>query len=138
MNEYEAKIKDSADYIRNLRGNSGATAGTLMYSLLATLLAKNKISEKDVDVIFKVEIDSTISTLKSWFTANFGEPTFELKNEKELEDVQKVIEDGIEEVHKYVKDVAGKIKTPRQKKKEAALKAKGIDPSEVEEEDEDE
>ena len=137
MNEYEAKIKDTAEYIRNLRGNSGATASTLIYSLLSILMAKNKISEKDVDVVFKVELDSTLSTLKSYFTANFGEPTFELKNEKELEDVQKVITAGIDEVHKYVKDVAMKIKTPRQKKKDAALKAKGIDPSEAEEDEDD-
>jgi hypothetical protein len=138
MNEYEAKIKDSAEYIRNLRGQSGATANTLMFSLLATLLAKNKLSEKDIDVIFKVEIDSTVNTLKSYFTANYGDPTFDLKNEKELEDVQKIAVGGIEEIRKYVKDVAAKIKTPRQKNKDAALKAKGIDPADVEEEEEDE
>ena len=136
MNEYEAKIKDSAEYIRNLRGNSGATSNTLMFSLLSTLLAKNKISDKDIEVIFKVEKDSTSNTLKSYFTANFGDPTFELKNEKELEDVQKVALAGIDEICKYIKDVAAKIKTPRQKKKDAVLKAKGIDPSEVEEDEE--
>jgi hypothetical protein len=136
MNEYEAKIKSTAEYIRNLRGESGATSSTLMLGLLATLLSKNKLSEKDVDVIFDVEKESTIGTLKSYFQANFGDPTFDLKNEKELEDVEKVILMGLDEIKKYVKDVASKIKTPRQKKKDAALKEKGIDPADVEEEEE--
>lgn len=134
--EYEAKINNCADYIRSLRGNTGATSSTLMFALISTLLAKNKLSEKDIDVIFDVEKSSTISTLKSYFEANYGEPNFELQNEKEMEDVQKICVASIEEHKRYVKQVATQIKTPRQKKKDAALKAKGIDPADVDEDEE--
>jgi hypothetical protein len=135
MNEYEAKIRSTAEYIRTMRANSGATSNTLVYTLLSVLYAKNKLTEHDVDVIFTVEKDSTISTLRSYFQANFGDPTFELKNEKELEDVQKVCVEGIAEVQKYVKEVSSKIKTKKQKKKDEALKAQGIEPEEDDEEE---
>jgi transcription initiation factor IIE alpha subunit len=133
-NEYEAKIRNTADTIRSLRENSGATSSTFMFAVLATLLAKNKISDKDLDVIFDVEKFQTRNTLKSYYEQGQGDPHFEMKSEQELIDVQNVCDAQVDEYNKFVKQVASQIKTKRQKRKDGTIPGKDED----EDEDEDE
>jgi transcription initiation factor IIE alpha subunit len=136
-NEYEAKIKSVADTIRSLRENSGATSSTFMFAIMATLVAKNKISDKDLDVIFDVEKSSTRNTLKSYYDQGQGDPRFEIKSEQELNDIERVCDFQVDEYNKFVKQVASQIKTKRQKRKDGTLPpARGGDEDEEEEEDE--
>lgn len=136
-NEYEAKIRSVADTIRGLRENSGATSSTFMFAIMATLLAKNKISDKDLDVIFEVEKSSTRGTLKSYYDQGQGDPRFDIKSEQELNDVQKVCDFQVDEYNKFVKQVASQIKTKRQKRKDGTLPpVRGGDEDEEEDEDE--
>ena len=134
MTEYEAKVKDVADYIRNLRLTSGNMTSAMTFALISTLLAKRKLSENDVDTIFDVERGQSETTLKSYFNANMADPNFELKNEQEMEDVLKILNGGVEDMKKLVKQIATQIQTKRQKKKAAA----GGPADSGEDEDEDE
>ncbi len=140
-NEYDAKIRSMADTIRTLRESSGATSSTFMFAILATLLAKNKISDKDLDVIFDVEKMQTRNTLRSYCEANISDPHFDLKNEQEISDTGNVCDAVIDDYNKFVKQVASQIKTKRQKRKDGTLppvRRKGEEDYDEDEESEDE
>jgi len=118
MNEYEARLKNIASTINEMRATSGATATTLMFSLLSSMLAKNKITEKDLDIIFEVEKGQARQTFRSYFDQNYGDPDFELKNAKEMEDALVYVVEYIELVKENVKLAAESLRGPRRKKKE--------------------
>ncbi len=102
MNEYTARIKSFAASVSEVRSVSGSTATTLMFALMSLLLSKNKITNKDLEIIFDVEIGQSLTTMKGFFDASYGDPDFEIKNEIELKDAEKYI-------YEYLNDIKDNI-----------------------------
>lgn len=114
--EYTNRLRSVADDIIGMRNQSGNTAITVTFGALALLKAKNKITEKDLDIIFAVESNGMDSTLDDYFSKNYGESDFEIKNEYELEHVRKYCHDYVESMKNYVISAANEINPPKQKK----------------------
>jgi len=116
MNEYEARIKSFANTVTEIRSASGATPSTLMFALMAIMLAKNKITDRDVEIMFSVEKGQALNTLKSYFDQGYGDPDFEIKNEEELKLAEKYCMGFIDTMSEQVKNTAEQLKSIRKKK----------------------
>lgn len=115
MNEYEARLKSVANEVIAMRNTSGNTSTTLMFGLLALLRAKNKITSKDLEIVFEVEKQGIKSTLDDYFGKNYGDESFGIQNEQELEDVRKFCNDYVESMKNFVNNAAEEI-APKRKK----------------------
>lgn len=116
MSEYEARLKSFANSVTEIRSASGATPSTLMFGLMATMLAKNKITERDVDIIFSVEKGQTLSTMQSYFHQGYGDPDFEVRNEEELKVAEEFCMEFVDNMADQVKNTAAQLKPERKKK----------------------
>lgn len=119
MTEYEARIKDFAVSINEIRGSTGATATTLMFALMSVLLSKNKITDRDLDIIFDVEEKQAYNTMRSYFDQGYGDPSFELNNEEELKDAFNYTIEYINNIRENVRNAAIQLKPERKKKNES-------------------
>lgn len=116
MNEYKAKIESVANDVAGIRSTSGNTSTTLMFGLLALMRAKNKITDKDLDIVFEIEKSQASSTLDSYFEKNYGDPNFSIQNESELKDAEKLLHSYVDNMKNYVTEAAKEINPPREKK----------------------
>lgn len=116
MNEYEAKIKSFANGVAEVRSSTGATGSTLMFALMAIMLAKNKITDKDIDIIFSVEKTQAVNTMKSFFELSYGEPDFEIQNEEDLKLAEKYVFEYIENMATQTRSAAAQLKPERKKR----------------------
>ena len=114
--EYIAKIKSVAEEVTGIRNTSGNTAMTIMFGVLSVLKSKNKITEKDLEIIFQIEKDQAAETLNSYFEKAYGNDTFPLQNKAELDDTQQVINGYVDRMFEYVMNAAEEIKPTRKKK----------------------
>lgn len=112
--EYTNRLRSVSDDIIGYRNQSGNTAITVMFGVLSLLKAKNKITDKDLDIIFEVENSGMDNTLDDYFSKNYGESDFEIQNEYELEQVRKYCHDYVESMKKYVISAANEINPPKQ------------------------
>ena len=115
--EYEARLKSFANSVTEIRSASGATPSTLMFALMSIMLAKNKITDRDIDIIFSVEKAQALGTLKSYFDQGYGDPDFEVKNEEELKIAEEYCMEFIDTMSEQVKNTAGELKPERKSKK---------------------
>jgi hypothetical protein len=118
MTEYEAKIRTVSSTINEMRATSGSTSTTLMFAFISIMLAKNKITDSDLEVIFDVEKNQTKQTLRSFFDQHYGDPDFELQNEKEMEDAIKFCLEYVDNIKANIKLAAEQLSTTKRKKKE--------------------
>jgi len=116
MTEYESRIRSVSSLINEMRATSGSTATTLMFAFISVMLSKNKMTERDLEVIFDVERNQTKQTLQSYFNQNYGEDDFELKNEKEKEDAEKFCLEYVDNIKENIKLAAEHMESPRRKK----------------------
>ena len=123
MTEYEARIRDFASSINEVRSSTGSTATTIMFALISVLLAKNKITDRDVDIIFDVESKQSENTMRSYFDQGYGDPDFEIKNEKELEDAKKYLLEYVDSIKENVKNAAKLLKPQRKKREDGSTRA---------------
>lgn len=117
MNEYEARIKSFANTVTEIRSASGATPSTLMFALMSVMLAKNKITDRDVEIMFSVEKGQTLNTLKSYFDQSYGDPDFEIKNEEELKLAEGYCMEFIDTMSEQVKNTAEQLKPIHKERK---------------------
>lgn len=115
MTEYEARLKSVANEVIAMRNTSGNTSTTLMFGLLALLRAKNKVTSKDLDIVFEVEKQGVKSTLDDYFGKNYGDENFAIQNEQELEEVRNFCNEYIENMKSFVNNAAEEI-APKRKK----------------------
>lgn len=113
MNEYQARIKSVANEIISMRSTSGATSSILMFGLFSLMLSKNKITEKDLDIIMQLEKDNSENTLKDLFTQNYGDSTFEINNEAELDDVVSELHLYVDNIKNFIVNAAEEINPPK-------------------------
>lgn len=116
MNEYEAKIKSFANGVAEIRSSTGATSSTLMFTLISIMLAKNKITDKDIDIIFSVEKNQAANTVKEYFEQSYGEADFELQNEEDLKLAEKYVFEYIENMATQIRNAAVQLKPERKKR----------------------
>jgi len=90
-NEYTSRLKSVSNEIIAMRNQSGSTSTTITFGTLALLKAKNKLTDKDLEIIFEVEKKGMSSTLDDYFSKNYGDSSFPINNEQELEDVRKAL-----------------------------------------------
>lgn len=117
MNEYQARIKSVANEVISMRSTSGATSSILMFGLFSLMLSKNKITEKDLDIIMQLEKENSENTLKDLFTQNYGEPGFEINNEGELDDVVSELNLYVDNIKDFIVNAAEEIKPPKKRTK---------------------
>ena len=106
MNEYEARLRTVSSRLIELRGVTGATTSSLFLGLLAVLLSKNKITQKDLDIIFETEFQSAHGTMKDLFEKSYGDADFPLTNEGEIEDVMKQYREYLDKNKHFVMQAA--------------------------------
>lgn len=117
MTEYEARIGSVVDDVVAIRANGGATSSTLIFGLLAVLLSKSKIAEKDLEVVFSVENENAKNTLKSLFESKYGESDFPIQNEGELKDAHEIYIKRIDKIKEAVVGAANELKPQKSKLK---------------------
>ncbi len=113
MNEYEARVKSFANGVAEIRDTTGATSSTLMFALMSIMLAKNKITDKDLDIIISVEKEQARSSMKSYFEQGYGNPDFEIQNEEELKLAETYLIEHIENIATQIKSAAAQLKPKR-------------------------
>lgn len=116
MNEYETRVKNFANGISEIRSSTGATSMTLMFAMLSVMLAKNKLTDKDLEIIFSVEKDQAKSTMQSYFDQGYGEDNFEINNKEELKLAEKYLLEFIDNIVDTIKNTAKVLKPDRKKK----------------------
>jgi len=124
MDEYKARLQSVVDYIRQLRSSSGITSNTLSFGLLSLMLSRKRITKEDLDVIFEVERKGSEETLKSLYIQNLGEKGFELENEQDLANANKLIEESIDIMKRNVVSAANEmfeLTPPKKKRKKADI-----------------
>lgn len=119
MNEYEARLRTVVEQLIELRGVSGTTISSLFLGLLTVLLSKNKITAKDLDIIFEAERQSAEGTMKDIFAKSYGDPEFPLRNEGEIDDVIKMYDDYLQKNKSFVTDAAKEIEPRARHKKKS-------------------
>lgn len=120
MTEYEARLKSVANEVIGMRNTSGNTSTTLVFGTLALLRAKNKITTKDLDIVFEVEKQGIKGTLDDYFGKNYGDESFGIQNEQELEDVRKFCYEYVENMKGFVNNAAEEIAPQTKKRKSTA------------------
>jgi hypothetical protein len=116
MGEYEARIKSFANGVSEIRSATGATSTTLMFALMSVLLSKNKITDRDLEIIFDVENKQAYSTMQGYFDQNYGDPDFEIQNEEELKEAYEEIKRYITDIKNSIRGAADNLKPPKRKK----------------------
>jgi hypothetical protein len=86
-----------------------------VFGLLALLRAKNKITNKDLDIVFEVEKQGIKNTLDDYFGKNYGDESFAIHNEQELEEVRRFCSEYIDSMKNFVNNAAEEI-APKRKK----------------------
>ena len=119
MSEYEARLKSFANDVTEIRSATGATPSTLMFAMMSIMLAKNKITERDVDIIFEVEKGQASGTMRSYFEQGYGDPDFEVNNEEELKDAENYCMEFIDSMAEQVKLTAATLKPEKKIQKES-------------------
>lgn len=117
MSEYEARLKTFANNVTEIRSATGATPSTLMFAMMSIMLAKNKITERDVDIIFEVEKGQAASTMRSYFEQGYGDPDFEINNEEELKESEEFCMGFIDSMAEQVKLTAATLKPEKKAQK---------------------
>lgn len=115
-NEYVSRLKSISNDIIGLRNQSGSTSTTITFGTLALLKAKNKITDKDLEIIFEVEKKGISSTLDDYFSKNYGDASFPINNQEELEDVRKFCYEYVDNMKGFVISAAQEINPPKKKK----------------------
>jgi hypothetical protein len=95
MNEYEMKLKSVAGEFISARSSNGSMSFTILFGLLSVLVGKNKITEKDLDVIFEVEERILLKNIADHFSSNFGSPGSMIENDQELKAVTELCKEQI-------------------------------------------
>jgi hypothetical protein len=83
-NEFQARMKSVAMEFLGSRKASGDITTTMMFALLSILKSKNKITEKDIDIIFEVEKESIAAMFQEYFDHTNGDRNAKMQNEEEL------------------------------------------------------
>jgi hypothetical protein len=115
MNEYESRLRSVSNEIVGLRNSSGITSTTLMFGVLALLKSKNKITDKDLDIIFEVEKQGVKKTLDDYFEKNYGDESSQIANEEELKQVVKFCYEYVDNMKTFVTNAAKEINPPKKK-----------------------
>ena len=102
--EFQARMKSVAMEFLNSRKVSGDLTMQMMFSVLSLLKSKNKITDKDLDVIFEVEKETVGAMLEEYFNYTHGDRNARMQNEEELKVVSKY---AFAEIDNYRKQVAG-------------------------------
>ena len=87
------------------------------------MLAKNRITDKDLDIVFETEKQSAAGTMRDLFERSYGDPDFPLNNEGEIDDVLNLYNEYMDKNRDFVSMAAGGLaeEKPRRKKKEIAI-----------------
>jgi hypothetical protein len=117
MNEYESKLKSVANDFITSRITSGSMLLTLMFGLLSVLIGKNKIAEKDLDVIFEVDERILIKTINEYFTTNYGDSISLIQNDQELELVLSYAKEYTKHYKKQIVDASDSLRETKKSRK---------------------
>lgn len=113
--EFQAKMKSVAMEFLSARKTSGDLTTTMMFALLSVLRSKNKITDKDLDIIFEVEKESIGAMLDEYFSHTHGDKNARIQNEEELKIVSRFAFAEMDNYKKQVAEAAMNIKPERKK-----------------------
>jgi hypothetical protein len=133
--EFQAKMKSVAMEFLESRKVSGDMTTAMMFALLSLLKSKNKITDRDLDIIFEVEKESIAAALNEYFAYTHGDRNARIQNEEELKIVSRYAFAEIDNYRKQVADAASNLKTPRNKNAPKKTTGKKSTPSKQPESD---
>ena len=120
-NEFQAKMKSVAMGFLNARKVGGDLTITTMFALLSILKSKNKVTDKDLDIIFEVEKESISDMLNEYFSYTHGDRNARIQNEEELKIISRFAFMEIDNYKKQITEAANNIK-PERKPKQSELR----------------
>lgn len=115
--EFQARMKSISMEFLGSRKVSGDLVLQMMFSLLSLLRSKNKITDKDLDIIFEVEKESIAAMLQEYFSHTYGDRNARIQNEEELKIVSRFAFSEMDNYREQIADAARNLKTPRKPRK---------------------